>query len=102
MSDLEMLMEVYDHLEAEIIREALGAKGISATLFQESVAALYPAGFGPLNKVEICVPVEQFERAKAWLAEYEAGTMRAEVLMDDESATSADEAVEDAEDPEQE
>jgi len=36
------LLEVYDRLEAEIIKEALEVEGIPATLFHESAGTLYP------------------------------------------------------------
>lgn len=95
MPEVVTLMEVFDRLEAEIIKEALEAKGINATLFQESVGSLYPGSFGVMNKVEICVPEEQLELAKRWLEEYESGTFKSETLTSDDSDDAEDEVVED-------
>ena len=47
------LLEVYDRIEAEILKESLEAMGIPATLFHEGVGNLYPTTFGPLAKVEV-------------------------------------------------
>jgi hypothetical protein len=70
------LLEVYDVLEAEIIKEALEAEGLPAALFHESVGSLYPTTFGLLNKVEICVPESHQAAAQAWLEAYNQGELR--------------------------
>lgn len=70
------LLEVYDRIEAEILKEALEAQGIPATLFQESAGALYPTTFGPLGKIEVCVPTERHIEAEAWLKAYNTGELR--------------------------
>jgi len=67
---LSTLLEVYDRIEAEILKEALEALGIPTTLFQESAGALYPTTFGPLGKVEVCVPDERLKEAETWLESY--------------------------------
>jgi hypothetical protein len=70
------LLEVYDRLESEILKEALEAEGIPVALFQESAGALYPTTFGIMNRVEICVPDERLEEAEAWLEAYNKGELR--------------------------
>jgi len=70
------LLEVYDRLEAEILKEALEAQSIPATLFQESAGALYPTTFGPLGKIEVCVPDDRLQEAEAWLKSYNNGELR--------------------------
>ena len=70
------LLEVFDRLQAEIFKEALEAEGIPATLFQESIGALYPTSFGTMGRVEVCVPDEQLKEAKAWLNAYNKGELR--------------------------
>ena len=91
MSEVVTLVEVFDRLEAEIIKEALEAIGIEAVLFQESAGALYPTTFGALGKVEICVPAEQIEQANAWLDEYNANSIAPEVVLDNEFEEESDE-----------
>ncbi len=66
------LLEVNTRLEAEIIKEALEAQGMPAEIIQEAVRSLYP---GVLASVEICVPKERLEEARAWLADYESGNL---------------------------
>lgn len=70
------LLEVYDRLEAEIFKEALEADGIPAALFSEGIGSLYPTTFGPMSKVEICVPDDRLEEAEAWLEAYNKGELR--------------------------
>lgn len=68
------LLEVTNRIEAEIIKDALEAQGIPAEIFQEgAIRYAYPMVFGPLAKVEICVPNNRMDEAKAWLTEYENG-----------------------------
>ncbi len=78
MSDIGWvtLLEVYDQLEAEILKEALEANGIPATLFHESVGTLYPTSFGKLGRVEVCVPEDHLAAAQAWLEAYNQGELR--------------------------
>lgn len=65
----ETLSEAGNRIEAEIIKEALEAQGIPAEIFQEG--AMHYAYTG--GKIEICVPNERIDEARAWLAEYESG-----------------------------
>ena len=61
------LLEVFDRLEGEIIKEALEAQGIPTQLFQEGVSHyLYPVS-GPMGRIEICVPAGRLDEAKVWL-----------------------------------
>jgi hypothetical protein len=78
------LLEVYDRLEAEIIKEALEAQGIPAEIFQEGAGHFaYPVGVGPLGKVEICIPEERLEEAEAWLEEYQSGKLEDTALEEE-------------------
>ena len=70
------LMEVFDRLQAEILKEALEAQGIPAQLFQEGLSHyLYPVN-GPMGKIEICVPNERYQEAMEWLQAYNNGQIR--------------------------
>jgi hypothetical protein len=69
------LLEVFDRLQGEIIKEALEADGIPATLFQESIGSLYPTTFGTMGKVEVCVPDERLSEAETWLEAYNKGEL---------------------------
>ncbi len=67
------LMEVFDRLEAEIIKEALEAQGIPAELFQEGISHyIYPVN-GPLGKIEVRVASDKLQEAQDWLEGYDAG-----------------------------
>ena len=60
------LLEVDNRIEAEIMKQALEAQGIPAEIFQEgAMRYAYPMAFGPLAKVEICVPKDRIDEAKA-------------------------------------
>jgi hypothetical protein len=70
------LMEVFDRLEAEILKEALEAQGIPAQLFQEGISHyLYPVS-GPMGRIEVCVPSLRLQDAKEWLEAYDKGDLR--------------------------
>jgi hypothetical protein len=73
---LSTLLEVYNRLEAEIIKEALEVDGIPAGIFQRAAGALYGFSFGPEGKIEIRVPTERLEEAKTWLKAYNRGELR--------------------------
>lgn len=74
--DWATLLEVYDRLEAMIIKEALEAQGIPAEIFQEGAGHFaYPVMVGPLGVVEICVPEKRLEEAEAWLEQYQSGKL---------------------------
>ena len=70
------LLEVYDRIEAEIIKEALEADGFSVSLFHEAIGTLYPTTIGTMGKVEVCVPDERLKEAEAWLEAYNKGELR--------------------------
>ncbi|RPH62460.1 MAG: hypothetical protein EHM81_02210 [Chloroflexi bacterium] len=85
------LLEVYDRLEAEIIKEALEAQGIPAEIFQEGAGHFaYPVNVGPLGKVEICVAEERFDEAEAWLQEYQDGNLENAAPADTTEETKED------------
>lgn len=65
------LLEVYDRIEAEIIKSALEAQGIQAELFQEGAGSLYRVNVGVLGRVEICVTPDDLPAAQAWLDDYQ-------------------------------
>lgn len=69
------LLEIFDRLQAEIIKEALEAQGIPVQLFQEGASHyIYPVS-GPMGKIELCVPGEQQQEAQLWLAAYTQGDL---------------------------
>lgn len=70
---LEYLTEVYNRIEAEMIRSALEAEGIPTMLSGEAAGNLYPVAFGELARIEILVAASHIEEARQWLAEYERG-----------------------------
>jgi hypothetical protein len=87
------LMEVFDRLDGEILKEALEAQGIPAQLFQEGIAHfLYPVS-GPMGRIEICVPDQRLQEAKDWLEAYNEG----ELLDTSEEPESVDPDDEDSE-----
>jgi hypothetical protein len=72
------LLEVYDRLEAEILKEALEARGIPAQLFQEGLSHfIYPVG-GRMGRIEICVPHNRKQDAINWLEAYNNGELQSD------------------------
>lgn len=67
----QLLTEVYDRIEAELIKAALGALGIPAELVQESVGSTIPVSFGEFAKVHVFVPKKDYDDARDWLKQYE-------------------------------
>lgn len=85
----ELLVEIYDRMEAEMLRAALEAEDIPAELFQEGAGHLvYPVTLGPLGLVQIFVPKEKAIEARTWLNAYENGTLEKEIT--DESNNAAE------------
>jgi len=71
-----LLTEVYDRMEAEMIKTSLTAEGIPAELFQESIGySSIPVSFGPFGQVQIFVPKENLAAAKTWLDAYQSGKL---------------------------
>ncbi len=66
----EMLTEVYDRIEAEMMKAALEALEIPVELAQESVGSTIPVSFGKFAKVHLYVPKEKIKEARAWLETY--------------------------------
>ena len=65
-----------NRMEADLISSALEAMGIPVKLFQEGAGYYaFPLTFGDLARVEIFVPNERVEDARAWLREYERGEL---------------------------
>jgi hypothetical protein len=67
------LMQVFDRLDGEIIKEALEAQGIPSQLFQEGVSHYIYPGSAPMGRIEVCVPSERLVEATAWLEAYNNG-----------------------------
>jgi hypothetical protein len=77
-NEWETLLEVFDRLEAEILKEALVAQGIPAQLFQEAISHfLYPVNT-PMGRIDICVPHDRKQEALDWLEAYNKGEFRDE------------------------
>jgi hypothetical protein len=75
----DLLDEVSGRLEAEAIKSLLEAEGLRVELIQEAIGHLiYPVTVDGLGRVQLFVPKEQVEEAKAWLKAYREG------LPDDE------------------
>jgi hypothetical protein len=76
MSELnwDLLDEVAGRLDAEAIKSLLEAEGIRVELIQEAVGHLiYPVTVNGLGRVQLFVPKEQVEEARAWLKVYREG-----------------------------
>ncbi|HID39153.1 MAG TPA: DUF2007 domain-containing protein [Calditrichaeota bacterium] len=67
----ELLVKIYDRVEAEMMKSALEAMEIPAELVQESVGGTIPVSFGKFAEVQIFVPKEKAKEAQVWLAEYD-------------------------------
>jgi len=67
----QFLTEVYDRIEAEMIKSALEALEIPVELAQESVGSTIPVSFGEFAKVHLFVPKEKYQEASDWLKNYE-------------------------------
>ena len=66
----ELLSKVYDRIEAEMMKAALEALGISTELVQESVGGTIPVSFGKFAEIHIFVPKDKLSEAKTWLESY--------------------------------
>ncbi len=78
MSEAEWitLIDVFDRLEAEILKGALEAQGIPCKLFQEGVSHyIYPVS-GPMGRIQVCVPGEKMQEAQQWLEAYNHGDLQ--------------------------
>ncbi len=69
----ELLVKVYDRVEAEMMKAALEAIEIPAELVQEGVGEIIPTSFGKLAEVQVFVPKKKAQEAQAWLAKYDEG-----------------------------
>ena len=67
----QFLTEVYDRIEAEMMKSALEALEIPVELAQESVGSTIPVSFGEFAKVHLFVPKEKYQEASDWLKNYE-------------------------------
>jgi hypothetical protein len=65
------LTDVYGRINADSLQVFLTANTIHVQLVQEGVGHyIYPATFGELAKVEVLVPSDQIEEARALLEAY--------------------------------
>jgi hypothetical protein len=72
----EVVDEVHGDLQAEILRGMLEAQGIKAWLSQEGIGhSVYPVTIGTMGRVQILVPQDQSQAARALLADYYAGKL---------------------------
>jgi hypothetical protein len=74
---------VQGRLEAEIIRGMLEAQEIEVQLSQESTAAIYGLGVGPMAEVEIFVREHQLEEATSLLQRYHDGSLEDDLPVDE-------------------
>ena len=64
----EKLTEIYGRLEADMTKSYLEAEGVPVELFQEAVGHhAFPTTIDGLGRVQLFVPKEKFEEAKALL-----------------------------------
>jgi len=75
MTDIhwEVVEEVSGDIQAEIIRGLLEANEIPVWLSQEGAGKVYSVGIGALGKVQILVPSDVSDRARAILEDYRLG-----------------------------
>ncbi len=62
-------------LEAESVKILLESFGISAYTNQESAGIAYGLTVGPLGEVEVCVPHEKIQEAKAIIEDMKSGKL---------------------------
>ncbi len=62
-------------LEAESVKILLASFGISAYTNQESAGIAYGLTVGPLGEVEVCVPQDKIQEAKAIIEDMKAGKL---------------------------
>ncbi|MEI7845802.1 MAG: DUF2007 domain-containing protein [Chloroflexota bacterium] len=74
------VIEVFDRLEAEILKEAIEAQGIPSQLFQEGLSHyLYPVN-GPMGRIQVCVPRTKLSEALTWLEDYKEDNLEGEAF----------------------
>jgi hypothetical protein len=71
----EVVGEAAGELNAELVRGLLEAQGIEVFLSQEGAGRAIGLSFSPLNLVQVLVPNDRVEEAKAILAEYYSGEL---------------------------
>lgn len=62
-------------LEAESVKILLESFGISAYTNQESAGIAYGLTVGPLGEVEVCVPQDKIQEAKAIIEDMKSGKL---------------------------
>lgn len=68
-ANLERVFVANGLLEAEVIKGKLESYGIPVLLQRESIAAVYGFTFGGLGEVQVLVPSDRVEEARAALAD---------------------------------
>jgi len=67
----ELLTEISGRFEAEMLKSYLEAEEIEVQLFQEGAGQdIYPVTFGPLAMVQVFVPNDKINDARAILESY--------------------------------
>lgn len=61
--------------QAEIIRGLLLAAGLPVQIAQEGAGAAYAFTVGPMGEVDVLVPSDRLEEARALLDEYQRGAL---------------------------
>jgi len=71
----EVVEEVAGELNAELLRGLLEAQGIDVFLSQEGAGRAIGLSFSPMGLVQVLVPNDAVEEARAILAEYYSGEL---------------------------
>lgn len=79
----QVVDEVAGELQAEILRGLLEAHGIQVWLSKEGAGRAYALGVGTLGRVEILVPSDSSQRARAVLDDYYAGNLEVDEVSGD-------------------
>ncbi len=69
-----LLTKIYDRIEAEMVKSALGALDIPVELIQEGAGESIPLSFGKLAEIQVFVPKQKLPEAKSWLRRYGDGS----------------------------
>lgn len=77
-------------LQAQIIRGLLEAAGLPVNTTQEGAGATYGFTIGPMGEVEVQVPADRLEEARAILSDYERGELEKYAGAGDEAQENPD------------
>jgi hypothetical protein len=72
----EKITDVPGRIQAEVLKAFMESEGVPVHLIQEGLGeSVYPFTFGPLGEVQVFVPKEKLEQARALLESYEQGNI---------------------------